>query len=288
MTIPEKNTMSVPVGQAVLYRGGTVYSDADRFATAMLIEQGTVSWIGDEQGADVHQRAGASVVDLASRLLTPAFGDAMGADGVPRSTWARNGVAVVLVDSGHVANPAGGQDLDLGASDVPAYIARNERARVVLHLDEASLGEVACIDPTTLDPQVDLASLASQGMPFAFGTAASRPVSPWLRVQHALARALSARAAFLASTRGVWRASTAPDAHVRGRIMVGSPATFAVWDDSELVTQVADEHRSAWSSDARAGLPPLPALGALDDTTWQPPACLRTVIDGHVVFDALS
>lgn len=280
MTSERKDDSRMKDTSAVLYRGGTVYSDADRFATAILIEAGTISWIGDEQGADVHERAGAAIVDLDSRLLTPAFGDAMGSTGPTAADWASHGVALVVGGSGENAF----RKLGLGGIE---HSPRNERARAVSRLAEVNLGEVACIDPTILDPDTDLAALATQGVPFAFGTAPGEAVSPWSRVQHALARGLSARAGFLASTRGVWRASSAPDAHSRGRLLVGTPATLAIWDHTELVTQVADEHRSAWSSDARAGLPPLPALGALDDAEWRAPICVRTVVDGQIVFDLI-
>lgn len=268
--------------KAVLYRGGTVYSDADRFATAMLIEQGTISWIGDEQGADVHLRAGAAIVNLDSRLLTPAFGDSITGGDVHALEWTRQGVALVLTEPG--AEPPAEDD---GPDALLERVPRNPWARVSSDPSALTPGELACIDPTTLGLDVDLAALAAQGLPLAFGTAAGEPISPWRRVQHALARGLSARAGFLASTRGVWRASSAADAHSRGRLMVGAPATFVVWDHTELVTQVADERRSAWSSDARAGLAPLPALGALDDSAWQSPRCLRTVVNGQTAFDVL-
>ena len=48
-----------------MYRGGTVYSDADAFATALLVTDGVVAWLGDEAGADVQARgADVDVVDL--------------------------------------------------------------------------------------------------------------------------------------------------------------------------------------------------------------------------------
>jgi predicted amidohydrolase YtcJ len=55
-----------------LYRGGRFYSAADPRATAMLVRDGRIAWLGadgDAPGADV-------TVDLAGALVTPAFVDA--------------------------------------------------------------------------------------------------------------------------------------------------------------------------------------------------------------------
>ena len=57
---------------SVLYRGGSVYSAADPLATAMLIDGGTVAWVGtDDATPDADE-----VVELDGALVTPAFVDA--------------------------------------------------------------------------------------------------------------------------------------------------------------------------------------------------------------------
>jgi predicted amidohydrolase YtcJ len=56
-----------------LYRNGRIYSPAARDASAMLVEDATVSWIGQQDG--IGQHAGATVVDLAGAFVTPAFVD---------------------------------------------------------------------------------------------------------------------------------------------------------------------------------------------------------------------
>jgi predicted amidohydrolase YtcJ len=61
---------------AVLLRGGQIYSPADPFATAMLVVDGRIAWIGDEGGAHVHVDIADEVIDLAGALVTPAFVDA--------------------------------------------------------------------------------------------------------------------------------------------------------------------------------------------------------------------
>lgn len=60
----------------VLLRGGTVYSPADPFATAMVVDGGTVAWIGSEGAADGFADGVDEVVHLNGALVTPAFTDA--------------------------------------------------------------------------------------------------------------------------------------------------------------------------------------------------------------------
>jgi predicted amidohydrolase YtcJ len=57
-----------------LLRGGRVYSPADPPATALLVEDGTIAWVGADPalGADAADRA----VQLDGALVTPAFVDA--------------------------------------------------------------------------------------------------------------------------------------------------------------------------------------------------------------------
>ena len=59
----------------VLYRNGSVYSAADPFATAMLVDGDTVAWIGSEHAAESLADSSMNVVDLAGALVTPGFVD---------------------------------------------------------------------------------------------------------------------------------------------------------------------------------------------------------------------
>ena len=59
----------------VLLRGGSVYSPADPFATAMLVDGDTVAWLGADSAAQAHLDAADVVVDLDGALVTPAFVD---------------------------------------------------------------------------------------------------------------------------------------------------------------------------------------------------------------------
>ena len=97
---------------------------------------------------------------------------------------------------------------------------------------------------------------------------------------HAADQRISARAAFRASTRGGWRVAGL-DHTGAGELRVGSPAHLAVWRAEHLTVQAAEGRFSAWSTDARAGIPLLPDMSP--DAT--PPTCLRTVRGGVVLHD---
>lgn len=58
-----------------MYRNGSIYSPADPFATAMLVEDGTVAWIGTEAAAGALLDARMAEIDLQGALITPAFVD---------------------------------------------------------------------------------------------------------------------------------------------------------------------------------------------------------------------
>jgi predicted amidohydrolase YtcJ len=57
-----------------LYRNGRIHSPAVRGATALVVEDATITWIGDEAG--VEPLAGVRVIDLHGAFVTPAFVDA--------------------------------------------------------------------------------------------------------------------------------------------------------------------------------------------------------------------
>lgn len=61
--------------QVTLYRNGSVYTAADPFATAMLVDGDTVAWVGSEQAATSIADASMEVIDLHGALLAPGFVD---------------------------------------------------------------------------------------------------------------------------------------------------------------------------------------------------------------------
>lgn len=129
------------------------------------------------------------------------------------------------------------------------------------------------------------ASMMAEGMTVALGSDSPvTPFAPWEAVRacvnhHDDKQRVSARSAFLAHTRGGWRAAGFDD---RGYLDLGLPATFAVWEVGDLVVQAPDDRIQTWSTDPRSGTPGLPDLspGA------PPPTALRTVVRGRIVFDS--
>ncbi|MFJ9949522.1 amidohydrolase [Kitasatospora sp. NPDC091207] len=62
--------------RTVLLRGGAVYSPADPFATAMLVEGEHVAWVGSDGAAEAYTDSADEIVELDGALVTPAFVDA--------------------------------------------------------------------------------------------------------------------------------------------------------------------------------------------------------------------
>lgn len=135
---------------------------------------------------------------------------------------------------------------------------------------------------TELNP---FSTVAAAGMPLAFGSDVPvTPVAPWETVRAAVYHrtdglGISPRAAFTAHTRGGHRAAgTTHDA--LGTLVPGAPATYAVWRAGDLVTSAPDSRVQRWSTDPRAGVPPLPDLGPGTEL----PRCLATVRAGTTIY----
>ncbi|MEU7137430.1 amidohydrolase [Streptomyces sp. NPDC046261] len=72
----ERTTFQDQPHRTVLLRNGTVHSPADPFATAMVVENGHIAWVGSEGAADSFADGVDEVVNLEGALVTPAFTDA--------------------------------------------------------------------------------------------------------------------------------------------------------------------------------------------------------------------
>ncbi|AMB40640.1 MULTISPECIES: amidohydrolase [Paenarthrobacter] len=74
------NQLGVPAGntpdrKVTLYRNGSIYTAADPFATAMVVDGDTVAWVGSEQAATSIADANMEIIDLHGTLLAPGFVD---------------------------------------------------------------------------------------------------------------------------------------------------------------------------------------------------------------------
>ncbi|MCP2309038.1 amidohydrolase [Kitasatospora paracochleata] len=68
--------MTERTARTVLLRGGNVYSPADPFATAMLVEGEHIAWVGSDGAAEAYADVADEIVELNGALVTPAFVDA--------------------------------------------------------------------------------------------------------------------------------------------------------------------------------------------------------------------
>ncbi|MEJ1193365.1 amidohydrolase [Pseudarthrobacter sp. CCNWLW207] len=75
MTEAKSATPSPNERKVVLYRNGSVYTAADPFATAMLVDGETVAWVGSEQAASSIADSTMEVIDLHGGLVAPGFVD---------------------------------------------------------------------------------------------------------------------------------------------------------------------------------------------------------------------
>ncbi|CAI3798143.1 amidohydrolase [Pseudarthrobacter sp. MM222] len=82
--------------KVTLYRNGSVYTAADPFASAMLVDGDTVAWVGSEQAATSIADASMDIVDLNGALLAPGFVDShahLTETGIARNSLQLGGVS---------------------------------------------------------------------------------------------------------------------------------------------------------------------------------------------------
>jgi predicted amidohydrolase YtcJ len=180
-----------------------------------------------------------------------------------------------MMDEGHLRMLA---DLNVTVSMQPAFDAAwgGEDG-----MYQARLGARRAADMNSF------AQVMSAGIPLAFGSDSPvTPLRPWEAVRaaashQAAGHAISARAAFLAHTRGGRRAAGQGSVEP-GVLREGAPATFAVWAADNLVVHAPDETIASWSTDPRSGTPGLPDLSSGAPI----PECLLTVRQAQVIHRA--
>ena len=71
------NQPGAPAGnrKVTMYRNGSIYTAADPFATAMVVDGDTVAWVGSEQAATSIADGTMEIIDLHGALLAPGFVD---------------------------------------------------------------------------------------------------------------------------------------------------------------------------------------------------------------------
>lgn len=123
--------------KVTLYRNGSVYTAADPFATAMLVDGDTIAWVGSEQAATSIADSSMRVVDLQGALLAPGFVDShihLTETGIALDSLQLNGIhsASELLDAVAGSTSAGavlGHSWDESMWEDPALPSREELGR---------------------------------------------------------------------------------------------------------------------------------------------------------------
>ena len=124
--------------------------------------------------------------------------------------------------------------------------------------------------------------IAASGISMAFSSDSPvTPIDPWRAINaavnhHTSEHRISARAAFMAHTRGGWRAVKEDNA---GMITEGAPAHLAFWEVKDYDIKIPDDRIRSWSTDIRSGTPALPDLAS------HQPKCIATILNGKAIFD---
>ncbi|MFH5877607.1 amidohydrolase [Arthrobacter sp. NA-172] len=75
MSHPGVSAAETQPRKVTMYRNGSIYTAADPFATAMLVDGDTVAWVGSEQAATSIADSSMEIIDLQGSLLAPGFVD---------------------------------------------------------------------------------------------------------------------------------------------------------------------------------------------------------------------
>lgn len=287
-----------PLEGTVMLRGGSVHTPVDPFATAVLVQDGVIRWVGQEAGADSLIDDSVRVVELDGLLVAPGFvaglprgvescaPEALLAAGYALAADLSSETPVVVPLDGSAPRPAGLTPRVVGDSSGAVAPAGADVAEpVLLAVDPAARetrGDDAWVDEVHAllragTPTGLLAVAGAEGVP-----------NPWALARAGLregrdpetAPGLSVRGVFNLQTRGARRV-LGTDGPFHGQIVPDAPASFTVWRADALMVQTADSRIAAWSTDPRARTPLLPALES-DDRFPEP----RLTLLGTTAFAA--
>ncbi|MEO8107737.1 MAG: amidohydrolase family protein [Actinomycetes bacterium] len=168
-----------------LYRGGRVYSTAEPFATALVVDGEQIAWVGSDAAADVHADGVDSVVELDDAFVAPAFVDAhvhvtstgLHLSGLDLSKAATLGEALDLVER-NSRKVRGGVVLGHGWDETRWPEARPPRRD---ELDRASYGGVVYL--SRVDVHSCVASSALMALAPEVNTTAGYSSDGWLSQQ---------------------------------------------------------------------------------------------------------
>lgn len=244
----------------LVFTSGLIYSAQFPFSTTVIVDNGKIAWLGDEEGLAGQLLDTDIQIDLGGAFVSPGFFDAQlttlnpSDQGIAAGIVGGQAQAQLVVRDVSRALVAAREPISPNPSTVtlgPRLLSEQDVAALVS--DRAFVIADASSRPATAR------QLAAAGIPFAFGSNGRQTIVwEWIRgMVFGDVDGLSARAAFNAATRSGWRYAGYPDA---GQLTIGSTATFNVWTCDQFEVQVPDSRVSAWSTDARAGTPPLPDL----------------------------
>jgi predicted amidohydrolase YtcJ len=233
--------------KVTLYRNGSVYTAADPFATAMLVDGDTVAWVGSEQAATSIADASMEVIDLQGALLAPGFVDShvhLTETGIALESLQLGGVrsAAELLDAvaGFAGSGADGTVLGHGWDETlwadPTLPSRDE-------LDRAAGGRQVYLSRVDVHSALVSASLASaSGLAGRDGYTADGQVK---RAAHTAAR-LAARQLPGAALRGYQQAALT-EAAANGYVALAEMAAPHIGGVEDLVLA------AGWNADAGPG-----------------------------------
>ncbi|MDZ4090942.1 MAG: amidohydrolase family protein [Arthrobacter sp.] len=228
--------------KVTLYRNGSVYTAADPFATAMLVDGDTVAWVGSEQAATSIADASMEVIDLHGALLAPGFVDShvhLTETGIALDSLQLGGVrsARELLDAVAGASSAGGTVLGHGWDEtqwVDSALPTREE------LDRAAGGRHVYLSRVDVHSALVSSSLAAAaGLPAAGSndTDGSGAGSQVKRAGHTAAR-LAARRLPSAALRG-YQQRTLAEAAANGYVALAEMAAPHIGSIEDLQLAVA-------------------------------------------------